>query len=185
MTEQRAREIELHAFQIAFEANKYDTPEKNVGMLGTMTSFSKLGAIECTANRGLLTEILRDERGFNGYVVTDLKDDIDLAPQLYVAGITGFDFRDDDIGYYDWDDNVEHYKYDAQVVESLKEIAHRNLYVFAQSNLMNKINTTSHSEWRMTWWRGLYMGGLAVSSILAAASAGAYFFFQLRKKEVK
>lgn len=180
MTEQRAREIELRAFQIAFEASKYDTKEKDVGMLGTMTSFSKLGAIECTAFKGLLTGVLREEWGFNGYVVTDLKDDIDLAPQAYLAGITGYDFRNDDITYYDYDDNVEYYKYDAKLLAALKDIAHRNMYVFAHSNLMNRINTTSHTEWQMTWWRALYISGIIVSSVLTAAFAGLYLFYVLK-----
>lgn len=183
MTEQRAREIELRAFQIAFEAAKYDTEEKNVGMMGTMTSFSKLGAIECTANRGLLTGILREEWGFNGYVVTDLKDDIDLAPQAYIAGITGYDFRNDDIGQYREDDDVEIYKYDAEVLSALKEIAHRNLYVFANSNLMNRINTTSHTVWNMTWWRAMYIAGIVVSSVLTAAAAGVYLYCELSKNK--
>ena len=41
MTEQRAREIELRAYQIAFEATKYDTDDYNAGMRGLMTPFSK------------------------------------------------------------------------------------------------------------------------------------------------
>ena len=46
LTEQRGREIELRAFQIAFEATKYDTDERDAGLLGVMTSFSKIGPVE-------------------------------------------------------------------------------------------------------------------------------------------
>lgn len=51
MTEQRAREIELRAYQIAFEATKYDTDDYDAGMRGLMTSFSKIGGVECTLQR--------------------------------------------------------------------------------------------------------------------------------------
>ena len=60
MTEQRAREVELRAYQYAFEATKYDTPEYNAGMRGLMTSFSKIGGVECTCSYGLMIASIMD-----------------------------------------------------------------------------------------------------------------------------
>jgi len=43
----------------------------NAGVATVMTSFNDLNGIPATANRWLLTDILRNEWGFNGMVVTD------------------------------------------------------------------------------------------------------------------
>ena len=173
MTEQRAREVELRAFQIAFEANKYDTAEKDVGMLGVMTSFSKIGGIECTVSEGLLTGILAEEWGFNGYMVSDLKDDLDLMPQAFKAGLGGYDWRTFDDDIKPWM-NADNFKYDADLMLAIKEVVHKKLYVFANTSLMNMVNTTTHSVWNMTWWRGLYIGGIIVFSVLTFAAAAMY-----------
>ena len=45
----------------------------NAGALSIMTSYNSLDGVPCTANRQLLTDVLRDEWGFNrGFVVSDL-----------------------------------------------------------------------------------------------------------------
>ncbi len=182
MTEQKAREIELHAFQIAFEMNKYDTPEKDVGTLGVMTAFNKLGGIEVTAHKGLLTGILHDEWGYRGYIVSDLKDDLDLAPQLFKAGHGGYDWRD--AGDLTICEDSEDFKYDAELLKAMKEIAHQKLWVFANSNYMNTVNGSSYSKWNMTWWRMAYRVGIGLSASLLGVSAilgvAAYIF---KKKE--
>ena len=92
MTEQRAREIELCAFQIAFEATKYDNLRKtDIGMMGVMTSFSKIGPYEVTCSAGMLKDILRHEWGYTGYIVSDMNDDTDLFTAALVAGLSSFD----------------------------------------------------------------------------------------------
>ena len=45
----------------------------DAGALSVMTSYNSLDGVPCTANRQLLTDVLRDEWGFNrGFVVSDL-----------------------------------------------------------------------------------------------------------------
>ncbi len=62
-TEQTAREIILKQFQIAVEEG---------GALGMMSSNNAFGETwVCGADYGLATEILRNEWGFEGYMVTD------------------------------------------------------------------------------------------------------------------
>lgn len=179
MTEQRARECELRAFQIAIEATKYDKIEgKDMSMLGLMTSFSKIGGVECTASRGLLTDICRNEWGFHGYAVSDIIDDFDIFTAVANAGLTGYDVR---VGYTDSgfdkyksmaDDvavSADLYKNDANIQNQLKMAAKNVLYAFSQSNYMNAINSTSHTEWQMTWWRGAYYAWIGVSAAALAA----------------
>lgn len=65
MTEQNLRENVLKPFEIAV---------KEGGANGIMSAFNDLGSIWCGANYALLTEILRDEWGFKGVVITDWTD---------------------------------------------------------------------------------------------------------------
>ena len=61
-TEQAAREIYMRNFEYAV---------KKGGAMAVMSSFNRIGAIAACNNYALLTEILRDEWGFQGHVVTD------------------------------------------------------------------------------------------------------------------
>lgn len=189
MTEQRAREVELRAYQIAIEANKYDERDadgnytKDVGMIGLMISFSKIGAVECTCSRGLLTDILRNEWGFHGYAVTDIQDDMDLFSAEVYAGITGIDIRGAQSFYTTTiigntlglqvdgtTVTVDLYANDAAIQQALRDSNHDLLWAFCQSNLMNRYNSTTHSEWQFTWWRGAYYAAIALAAALTVLS---------------
>lgn len=61
-TEQNIRENYLRPFEIAVKKGKAN---------GIMSAFNRVGSVWAGANHGLLTNILRDEWGFNGSVVTD------------------------------------------------------------------------------------------------------------------
>lgn len=198
MTEQQARENELRGWQIAFEATDYDTADRNANMTGLMTSFSKIGPIECTCNKGLMTDILKDEWGFRGYAVTDIYDDTDLWASVLVSGTTCFDTRGIS-GFYDSTtlencatfanqldgitigaDKVAH---DATVQKAAKESAHMVLYAMLQSNLINRYNSTTRMEPQMTWWRGTYLGTAAVFGVLAVGAAASAVMSSRKREE--
>jgi beta-glucosidase len=61
LSERALRETYLPPYRAAIEA----------GALSVMTSFNELNGTPATANRFLLQQILRDEWGFRGFVVTD------------------------------------------------------------------------------------------------------------------
>ena len=65
LPEQVLREIYLKPFEIAV---------KEGGSNAVMSSFNNLGSIWTGANRALLTDILREEWGFRGTVITDWSD---------------------------------------------------------------------------------------------------------------
>ncbi len=199
MTEQRAREIELRAYQIAIEAPKYE----GFGMFGLMTSFSKIGAVECTASRGLMTDILKNEWGFHGYAVTDIYDDLDLYSACIYAGITGYDIR----GAQNFDTstalnqygsrfadgtqvdglplNESTYAGDATMMQALKDNNKNLLWAICQSNLMNRYNATTHTVWQMTSWRAIYIAAIAVTSVLTVGMAVLYVVSVVKTKEEK
>ena len=198
MTEQRAREVELRAYQIAFEATKYDTAEYDAGMRGLMTSFSKIGAVECTSSYGLMTEILTNEWGFIGYAVTDIYDDVDLWTAVLNSGTTCFDTRGQG-GFYDtttlencflftnqmYSDplNAHLIDGDANLQLKLKDAVHKNIFAWSESHLMNRYNATTHFGSRPTWWRTTYQALEIGSGVLAAACAVMYVLSSTKKKE--
>lgn len=61
MSERMLREVYLPPYKAAVDA----------GALTVMTSFNDLNGIPATANKFLMTDILREEWGFEGFVVTD------------------------------------------------------------------------------------------------------------------
>ena len=71
------RNVYLPPFQAALKA----------GAVSVMTSFSDLDGVPATANRFLLRDVLRDEWGFDGLVVSDW----DSIRQLAVHGLTAED----------------------------------------------------------------------------------------------
>ena len=197
MLEQRAREVELRAYQIAFEATKYDTEEVDAGMRGLMISFSKIGPVECTASYELMTEILKEEWGFKGYAVTDIYDDTDIYGAVLASGTTCFDTRGIS-GFYGattlencstFATQVDGSKVSAQLLSgdarlqnAVKDSCHNILYAFSQSSLMNRYNSTTHIEQTMTWWRMAYMAAIAAFGILLLASGALYVLSSKRKE---
>ena len=63
LTEQALREIYLKPFQMAVQEGK---------ATGIMSSYNRLGLMETAASYPLLTEVLRDEWGFTGSIISDM-----------------------------------------------------------------------------------------------------------------
>ena len=189
MTEQRAREVELRAYQYAFEATKYDTADYNAGMRGLMTSFSKIGGIECTTSKGLMTEILQKEWGFIGYAVTDIYDDTDLYGAVLSSGVTCYDTRGQS-GFYTsttlensflFQGQVDGNKVsetllngDATLQRAVKDSVHKILFALSESHLMNRYNSTTRIVSLMTPWRAAYYAVIAVSAVLMVLCGAMY-----------
>lgn len=201
MTEQRAREVELRAYQYAFEADKYDTADFDAGMRGLMTSFSKIGGVECTASYGLMTEILQNEWNFIGYAVTDIYDDTDLWTAVLNSGTTCYDTRGQS-GFYNttfmegnslFANQTNSDTLTANLIDGdlnlqtkLKDAVHKNIYAWSVSHVMNRYVGEVHVEWQMTWWRAIYIGLEAVSAVLMVGCAAMYVISLKRKEsEVK
>ena len=198
MTEQRAREVELRAYQIAFEATKYDTEKEDAGMRGLMISFSKIGPVECTASKGLMTEILKKEWGFKGYAVTDIYDDFDLYGAVLTSGATCYDTRGMS-GFYT-DTTLDSPRFanqadgsaisanvfagDANAQLAVRESAHNVLYAIASSNLMNRYNATTHVVKLNTWWRTAYYTAIGVTAALTVLFAVLYILSARKKEEI-
>lgn len=73
--ERELRENFLPAFESAIQA----------GALSVMTSYNAIDGVPSTANEKLLRDILRDEWGFNGFVVSDLESITGLCESHHIA----------------------------------------------------------------------------------------------------
>ena len=75
MSDATLRGVYLPPFQSAFEA----------GALSVMTGFNDLNGVPATGNAYLLTQILRDEWGFAGFVVSDYTSEQELIAHGFAA----------------------------------------------------------------------------------------------------
>jgi beta-glucosidase len=73
IAEHTFREIHLPPFQAAYAA----------GALSTMSSFNDINGVPASANRWLMTKVLREELGFTGFVVSDYTADKELILHGY------------------------------------------------------------------------------------------------------
>ena len=182
MEEQKARELELRSFQIAIEG----------GTLGVMTSFSRIGPTYVGAHSGLITDILCNEWDFHGYIISDM-----VNPATYmtwkesvVAGTTNFDTTEVSElwnGYMTSTTNT--FSGDATLLSAIRERVHNTLYVYAQSNAMNAINSSSHRVEVNVWWRvaykALYYGSIALTAICAGGYIVSTVLETKKRKENK
>jgi|CXWL01.1.fsa_nt_gi beta-glucosidase len=78
MSERELRDTYLPPFKAAVDA----------GVASFMTAFNDLNGIPATGNRFLLNDVLRDEWGFGGFVVTDWGSIGEMIPHGYAADST-------------------------------------------------------------------------------------------------
>ena len=75
IAEQTLREVHLAPFKAAFEA----------GALATMSAFNDINGIPASGNHWLMTKVLREEWGFEGFVVSDYTADHELILHGFAA----------------------------------------------------------------------------------------------------
>ena len=75
VTERKVREVFLEPFRKAVDA----------GCGSIMTAYGSIDALPLTANKHMLTDILKDELGFEGFVVTDYENVKSLVTKQHVA----------------------------------------------------------------------------------------------------
>lgn len=125
INEQTAREIYLKGFQTALEE-----ADSN----GVMVAYTRWGATWSGGNKGLITGILREEWGCNGWLISDnVRTDMITASAGLLAGLTTFDAPLPVIL------NFEQYRHDPVIITRMREACHYNLYALANSAAMNGI----------------------------------------------
>ena len=183
MSEQRARELDLRAFQKAIE---------NETALAVMTGFNRAGATFCSAHTGLITGILREEWGFNGFCLTDM-----VSPAYYMnprdsiaAGTDGMltssstsNIQNNVNGWGEF--TPEGLAEDMDMQQRIQDSIHRALYIFINSNATNGYSANSHLEFFRTWYDNALTALITVTAVLTGVSAAGYIATKvlLKKKE--
>ncbi len=70
------REVYLPPFRAAIRA----------GCRSLMSAFNEIDGVPCTGNRWLLTDLLRDQWGFDGFVVSDWNSDLEMVAHGFSPG---------------------------------------------------------------------------------------------------
>lgn len=137
--EQSIREVYLEAFRYVVEEGD---------CTGLMSSFTRFGTKWSGAHKGLCTEVLRNEWGFKGFVLSD------CAWRYYMGVVDGVMAGNDNI-LYEGTDLTAYYaaKDNATIAKAIRESTHRVLYVAVNSNAMNGISSNTRIYEVKEWWQ--------------------------------
>ncbi len=184
-TEQTAREVYLRPFEITVKEarceEKYIADDKGTvktkeinACTALMSSFNYVGAEWSGGRRSLCTEVLRDEWGFRGMVITDfnLYGYMNKAQAL----VGGTDLQ---LTYSAMTGDFPHTN-DPSVVARLRESMHRLLYTVANSNAMNNMVPGSSVKYGVAPWQ---YGVWGASALVAAAVAGGWAHDARKRKK--
>lgn len=156
--EQSIREIYMKAYEAAVTEAKAN---------GVMSSLNRIGTTWAGRHYGLLTEVLRNEWGFEGLVETDAAHKNSYAGRgdaraeailagndLWLAGT-----EEESLLWGDYTEN-------ATVAQGLRESAHRILYVVLHSAAMNGIDSSTRIVYVQPWYfDALYTAQIAVTVV--------------------
>ncbi|MBO5328515.1 MAG: fibronectin type III-like domain-contianing protein, partial [Clostridia bacterium] len=165
VNEQAIREVYLPAFEYAVTEGD---------CTGLMASFTRFGVLWSGAHKGLMTNVLRGEWGFDGFVISDCS----WYPFMGVvdgvmAGTDCILDTADPTAYYAAETN-------ATVAQGIRESTHRILYVVVNSNAMNGYSANTRIYEVKEWWQhlvtGVQIGVAAVTGILAIITALTFIF---------
>ena len=170
--EQAAREIYLQAFEY---------PIEQANALCVMTSFNRLGTTWAGGDYNLLTNILRNEFGMKGIILTDFSNSnnyMDVV-QGVVAGGNAWDANDAN----KWPAKLKEYKDNATVCNAMRDASKHILYTVANSNAMNGVSENVQIVEVRAWWQTAILVLDVVFSVLAVGSAVMLVRDIRRKKE--
>lgn len=180
ITEQGAREIELRSFEGCLSGNYAK---------GVMTAFNRLGTVYSGAHRGLVTEILRNEWGFTGFVVTDMingPEYMNWRDITFAGGggcLTSTAYGGSVIGDPLSSTNMKKIQKDTAFQQELKQMLKYDLYTFVQSNGMNGVTHETHVVRLYPWWEKTLIGAEIGLGALTALAVVLYVLPLLKKKE--
>lgn len=163
--EQAIREVYLQPFEYAIVEG---------GAHNVMNAFARVGVVWSGAHRGLMTEVLRNEWGCDGFGISDYTTS-SYATTAHARGtydgliavLAGTDTFDSSstttqayqlLEYNAVDPSVN----DIHLVVCMREAAHRILYTVANSNAMNGSGTIVMV---MNWWQFAIIDGIVDSAI--------------------
>lgn len=150
LNEQALREIYLRPFELAVKEGK---------SLGIMSSFNRIGTVWAGGSYELLTEILRNEWGFQGMVITDYANAYMNPDQMIRAGGDLCLFQDQQPSASGPVVNASH-------LTALRQAAKNILYATSRTNAMNGMGEGIEYGYAPPYWE------MALFGFDAAVAAG-------------
>lgn len=178
--EQGGRENELRCFQMALSNNTAS---------GVMTAFNRIGTIFAGGHSGVQLQIMRDEWGFQGWVVTDMINGADYMNwrDTTAAGggncLTETAYAKSEIGTMA--DSKDAIAEDTHFQEMMKYNIKFWIYQMIGSNAMNGLTSNTEIVYVTTWWQNALTACVVATGALTALCAAAYVVVNLKanKKE--
>ena len=155
-SEQATREIFLKGFEMA--ATEGDA-------IAMMAAMNRVGTRWVGAHKGLMTDIVRNEWGFEGMVITDQASVTAMLYQDIVSGLAGGTDLWLNTNTELW--SLKEYENNPTVMNNVRKATHNIIYAIANSNAMNGISADSQVVEITPWWQ---MTLYVVSGIVWAIS---------------
>ena len=177
MTEQAARENDLRGFQEALSSNQ---------AMGVMTSYNRVGCVYSSAHSGLLEQILRNEWGYDGWVVTDMAAAPDYMNWLdsVMAGTGGMLTTESTTmssKFGSMISNRAKIEKDTDFQQHMHDGLKHYMYSAARSNALNGFTQDTEIKYVRTWWQKLILGLKYGSGALTVVFLALWLLAQKKK----
>lgn len=170
MREQSLREITLKGFEGCMREG---------GALSAMAAFNCLGVCNVARNYALLTDVVRNEWNWKGFIDTDANDCVDTPEVCVVSGIDEFCLT----SAIDKEVAKAANAGDEYLVNALMNTNKRFYYSYLRSNLVNGLTSETQVANGTSWWQKALIGVDVVSGVLMVVSAALYIGFTVLEKK--
>lgn len=162
LSEQAMREIYLKPFEIIVKEGKTNA---------MMSSFNRIGTVWAGGNYELLTEVLRNEWGFEGIVITDynLQSDGYMSPDQMLRAGGDLNLVQGGLPTVDAGNATQVYLF--------RRAAKNILYTVAQSNAMNGMGEGNVWSYAMPMWVIV----MIIIDVVIVAGLAVWGFFSIRR----
>lgn len=155
--------------------------------LDAMCGKNHMGCMPASALESLLRNIVQDEWGFKGAIISDSSEEKNSSGAFaVVAGLTEFDTMTK--AYISGSGSLtpEKISSDATLFTAVREACHRNLYLFANTSLTNNLSSDTVVANQMTWYQiTMIIITIVIAVLLAGAVAMQLIGKKTRQKVVK
>ena len=181
--EQSIREIYLKPFEMAVVDGDAHA---------VMNAFARFGVVWSGAHHGLMTEVLRNEWGFDGFGLTDFSGNAAFAS--YGIMMKSYDVAHGllagtdswDSSALQWTDDLNNlYKNDPAICQAMRQACHRILYTVANSNAMNGLSSSTTIVSVTPWWQTALYCLIGVCALLTVACGTKLVFAIGKAKKAK
>jgi len=167
LNEQEAREIMLVPFE-------YSLAKDEGNSHGAMSSFNRVGTTWAGASNNLQTNVLRNEFGFDGYIITDMASSNGASYMTYQDGFLNGTSCFLGSGS---SSALDSFKNSPTFASKMREATHRILYVVCNySYSMNGLGEGDSVSSSMPWWQIVLISLEAVTGTASAVFCALYIW---------